>query len=833
MKLSELINLRQNKKRLDSIRNNRRNIIPFVGAGISAGCGLYTWPKLLDILSSEYLTQKKREEFAKTEDYFKYAEAIVSASGNQDAVMRRIGEIFEDVDIHIGEAPYLLMSSFANNIVTTNYDSILETAAKKFGNSFEPMVLLPCLSGQMTAAIQENKRCLLKMHGSVEETTSMVFCESQYDAFYGEDNPLSIFLEIFFSGRSLLFVGCSLTKDRTMDILAKCIKRNPRIRHYAIVELPQDPDEEVEQRNYLTSMGIDPIYYPKGDYKSVDLLLEYLAEDNSFVKEAKKILNPFFDIAEDSNTYNDTYEILISIINESFYNTAKEYPELLELSREYLDIVGDYKASIKSSDKVNDSLYNICIGIFDVLSRTGIKSARDIHETLINNFAEAVLRETDLKKILKKQHMLYVPEPLDIEGKSDNELTELADKLNRKIQFENEMGFRHFMDYYNQAIELLDNAYERIEMHQRVILCNTIGAWGMFVLDTYKPKKYLGLAISTIQSLDEKEQPYSLLSKCYCNLALLMARDGDYKMAMVYAEKDLQYKYQINENPRLYAGSMGHYALYQKECDPFSAIHTYINVIRLKLDNIKHADELRYERDKNVDIKAMKYKLIASWATSVFNLGLLAKDISFYQLADDFIKLANGYRYKIIDNVSKDYNASCNAETELAILLQRDQDIQSYISAVEGRINMNSELSTTIYHSWYICALFFYSHGNYPKAKHYIRQFYKCFYFNGDVVDTRQEVRAKILEFQILFKCDPDTRNAQLVLDEAIEILKNVYLADSFWFIEPYLLYEHIDNKFSKELVRLKEKYVNRREEAFIQLRDFIKEVELTKPTIK
>ena len=82
-------------------------------------------------------------------------------------------------------------------------------------------------------------------------------------------------------------------------------------------------------------------------------------------------------------------------------------------------------------------------------------------------------------------------------------------------------------------------------------------------------------------------------------------------------------------------------------------------------------------------------------------------------------------------------------------------------------------------------------------------------------------------------KYDPDTRNAQLVLDEAIEILKNVYLADSFWFIEPYLLYEHIDNKFSKELVRLKEKYVNRREEAFIQLRDFIKEVELTKPTIK
>ena len=147
------------------------------------------------------MTQKKREEFADNADYFKYAEAIVNASGNQDAVMRRIGEIFEDVDIQIGEAPYLLMSSFANNIVTTNYDSILETAAKKFGSRFEPRVLLPCLSGQMTTAIQENKRCLLKMHGSVEETTSMVFCESQYNAFYSEDNPLPMFLEIFFHGR--------------------------------------------------------------------------------------------------------------------------------------------------------------------------------------------------------------------------------------------------------------------------------------------------------------------------------------------------------------------------------------------------------------------------------------------------------------------------------------------------------------------------------------------------------------------------------------------------------------------------------------------------------
>ncbi len=826
-----MINLRQNRKRLDNIRKNRRNTIPFVGAGISAGCGLYTWRKLLDILAVEYLTFKERKKFTDAGDYLEYAEAIVNASGNQDAVMRRIGEIFEETDICIGKAPYLLVSSFANNIVTTNYDLILESSAKKFGNKSELKVLLPCLTGQMTAAIQENQRCLLKIHGSVEETTSMVFSESQYNEFYSDGKPLPIFLETFFSGRSLLFIGCSLTKDRTIDVLAKCISRNPRIRHYAIVELPQDPDEEVKQKNYLTSIGIDPIYYPKGEYGAVELLLEYLAEDNSFIKEAKKILNEFISEDLNSNLVDDAYDILISMLNESYYNTAKDFPELLELSKDCIDIVRDYKAAIDATKKVSMSLYDICINMFNILSRSGIKSAHDIRECLINSFSDAALRETDIRSMLQKQHIVYVSNPLNIEGKSDKELTELADKLNRKIQFENEMGFRHFMHYYNQAIELLDTAYERIEMHQRVILCNTIGAWGTFVLDTEKPRKYLNLAISTIESLDEREQHYSLLSKCYCNLALLMARDENYIMAVKYAKKDLQYKLLIDENPRLYAGSMGHYALYQKECDPFSAIQTYIEVIRLKRNNIDDdINELRYERDKHVDIKNMKHKLMASWATGVFDLGLLAKDLTFYQLADDFIKLANEYRYEIIDKVSKDYNASCNVEVELDVLLYKDQDIQRYISAVDGRVNMNPELSTTIYHSWYICALFFYGHGNYNDAKHYIRKFYKDFYFQGDVIDTRQEVRAKLLEARILLRTNSNVRTAQSVLNEAINLLKKVYSSDSYWLIEPYTLNEKIDDRYSEDLNRLKEKYVIKREEAYVLLKKFFKEVNLTKP---
>ena len=39
-------------------------------------------------------------------------------------------------------------------------------------------------------------------------------------------------------------------------------------------------------------------------------------------------------------------------MNESYYNTAKDYPELLELNGQYLDLVNAYETAIEVSGKV-------------------------------------------------------------------------------------------------------------------------------------------------------------------------------------------------------------------------------------------------------------------------------------------------------------------------------------------------------------------------------------------------------------------------------------------------------------------------------------------------
>lgn len=162
----------------------------------------------------------------------------------------------------------------------------------------------------------------------------------------------------------------------------------------------------------------------------------------------------------------------------------------------------------------------------------------------------------------------------------------------------------------------------------------------------------------------------------------------------------------------------------------------------------------------------------------------------------------------------------------------KEQNIQKYIHAVEGRLQMNPELSTILYHSWYVCALYFYHHGDYTATMHYIHEFYKEYYFKGDIKDTRLEVRVMLLESQTLLQNGSANKKVRDILDDAVSILKSKYADDSFWFWEVYSIYENIDSCYNNKLYRLKEMYSSKREKAAMQLEEFWKEMVLEKPDI-
>ncbi len=285
MELSNLINFQSNKKRLDRIRKNRKNIVPFVGAGISKNCGLYLWQELLDKLAAEYFTPDQIEKLKSTKDVFGYADEIVAAAGNLDMVMKRIGEMFDETEIIHMEIPFLLVSFFSPMIITTNYDEILEKASVNSPlGALKP--LLPCHIGQMNEAIMLNDRRLLKLHGSVEEISSLILATKQYKKYYGKrgkrgNRMLPIYLKKIFEGKKVLFVGCSLDKDYTLDILEECVEHDHSISHYAILPYFSNPEQQVKRQRKLTRLGIEAIYYPEGDFEAVGRLIHYLAGENN------------------------------------------------------------------------------------------------------------------------------------------------------------------------------------------------------------------------------------------------------------------------------------------------------------------------------------------------------------------------------------------------------------------------------------------------------------------------------------------------------------------------------------------------------------------------
>ena len=162
MKLSDLIAFENNRTILEKVKQNKENIIPFVGAGVSCGCGLYTWNDLLERIASGYFTKKEISELKKL-DSLDFADAIIKkVNGNTAMIMRQISDLFANAKVKYTDVPYILLDEFSPLLITTNYDNILESVTKKSYRGEIP-ALLPCLQGQVTDAIQLNEKKLIKI----------------------------------------------------------------------------------------------------------------------------------------------------------------------------------------------------------------------------------------------------------------------------------------------------------------------------------------------------------------------------------------------------------------------------------------------------------------------------------------------------------------------------------------------------------------------------------------------------------------------------------------------------------------------------------------------
>lgn len=267
----------RNVKRFEQllVQISEGNLVPFVGAGISAQIGFPSWKKhLIDQgktsgIDSDYVNKLLNEG-----QYEKLIEEI-EAKGYRDAFLREIRDIFSD-KLEPNDTYRLITDLFPNRALTTNYDQTLEQAYVTFKSSKIQIIE----SSNILENLDYTRTSVIKLHGDINYPTKCIISKKQYEDAYGEENldlskPIPSLLKYYFENKSLLFLGCSLNRDRTMEVFKAAKEAYPDelFSHFSIEAMPETKEELEERNNYLAGFGISPIWYPKGCYEYIEKIL--------------------------------------------------------------------------------------------------------------------------------------------------------------------------------------------------------------------------------------------------------------------------------------------------------------------------------------------------------------------------------------------------------------------------------------------------------------------------------------------------------------------------------------------------------------------------------
>jgi SIR2-like domain len=270
---TQLTNILRFEENQDNIRylvdqmKSGVGVIPFVGAGMSIPFGLPSWSGFLLDQATRAGLQDRMQVLLSTGGYEEGAEELLKARGYlafNDAIdntfgTRRLG------NVRLRGAVSILPQIAPGPVITTNFDHVLEEAFKLCGKEFQKIVtgVKPDLAA---GALYQNRRFLLKIHGDSEESSERILTRQDYDDRYGSpvdlSRPLPTLLNQMLLSRPLLFVGCSLNQDRTVNVLGSVVRHTRSLVHYGILEQPAARDEFLKRAQFVSDHNIRPIWYP-------------------------------------------------------------------------------------------------------------------------------------------------------------------------------------------------------------------------------------------------------------------------------------------------------------------------------------------------------------------------------------------------------------------------------------------------------------------------------------------------------------------------------------------------------------------------------------------
>lgn len=254
----------------------RQRIVPFVGAGLSQPMGMPLWGKAMSRLHDR-IHNPNDPAIAALIDQGHYLDAAQALAEQSKILTENFIRTTYRVQKVVGAA--LLLRRIAHGcIVTTNFDDAIEEVFKLDDVRFD---------GYMHGRQQNNffsrlvrgHRCLLKLHGDADDPQTYVLTKAEYLEAYEEplnfQRSLPKALRQIYVSNTLLFLGCSLEQDWTLELFKK-VKQQSEYEiphHYAFIPTPGSVHKKQQKAATLLELNIQPIWYPAGEHHYVEKLL--------------------------------------------------------------------------------------------------------------------------------------------------------------------------------------------------------------------------------------------------------------------------------------------------------------------------------------------------------------------------------------------------------------------------------------------------------------------------------------------------------------------------------------------------------------------------------
>lgn len=250
---------------------SQKKVVLFAGAGVSMNLNLPSWGKLIEQIAAELCIE--HELFEQQGNFLELAEFFEIQKGSINPLVDWMKKNFlvSDGVIKASEVHELIVQLDFEKIYTTNYDNCIERAHDLFFKNY-----IKIAGPQDFHEIRQGVTQIIKYHGDLSDVNSIVLTESSYFDRLSLNHPLDLKLQSDTLGRSILFIGYSLSDIDVRYLLNRIQKQwNGKIEDLHIPKSYVLLSKVTEvQKNILESRNIEVIHdnsFPPGEELAVFL----------------------------------------------------------------------------------------------------------------------------------------------------------------------------------------------------------------------------------------------------------------------------------------------------------------------------------------------------------------------------------------------------------------------------------------------------------------------------------------------------------------------------------------------------------------------------------